>query len=108
MDGIALVARMEHTCLVSLAQEPWVRSSNHLSIEPDDTLRSTCLGQDTLQRIVSQPRPSTASGARKFDDLFGGKERRRRVFVQSICHLESPPKSGLLTDTTDRSKKLVR
>jgi hypothetical protein len=28
-------------------------------------------GQDTIQRIVSQPRPTTASGDRKFDDLFG-------------------------------------
>lgn len=30
-------------------------------------------GNDTIQRIVSQPRPATSSGARKFDDLFGSK-----------------------------------
>ena len=30
-------------------------------------------GQDTIQRIVSQPRPATSSGTRKFDDLFGSK-----------------------------------
>jgi hypothetical protein len=30
-------------------------------------------GLDTIQRIVSQPRPATASGPRKFDELFGSK-----------------------------------
>ncbi|CAF3244284.1 unnamed protein product [Rotaria sp. Silwood2] len=48
-------------------------------------------GQDTLQRIISQPRPATSSGSRKFDDLFGS----------------SPPKSTTLGDT-DKSKKAVR
>ncbi|CAF1250114.1 unnamed protein product [Adineta ricciae] len=55
------------------------------------TLANTFSGQDTIQRIVSQPRPATSSGSRKFDDLFGS----------------SPPKSTLTGDT-DKSKKIVR
>ncbi|CAF5210857.1 unnamed protein product, partial [Rotaria magnacalcarata] len=48
-------------------------------------------GQDTIQRIINQPRPTTSSGSRKFDDLFG----------------DSPPKSSTLGDT-DKTKRTVR
>ncbi|CAF0997189.1 unnamed protein product [Rotaria sordida] len=33
-------------------------------------------GQDTLQRIISQPRPATSSGSRVFDDLFGNSSSK--------------------------------
>jgi hypothetical protein len=36
-----------------------------------DFYKCLAQGQDTLQRITSQPRPVTSSGDRKFDDLFG-------------------------------------
>ncbi|CAF2065790.1 unnamed protein product [Rotaria magnacalcarata] len=57
------------------------------------TLNSTNFtqGQDTIQRIINQPRPTTSSGSRKFDDLFG----------------DSPPKSSTLGDT-DKTKRTVR
>ncbi|CAF3385709.1 unnamed protein product [Rotaria socialis] len=48
-------------------------------------------GQDTIQRIINQPRPATSSGSRKYDDLFG----------------DSPPKSSTLGDM-DKTKRTVR
>ncbi|UJR31447.1 hypothetical protein I4U23_018940 [Adineta vaga] len=48
-------------------------------------------GQDTIQRIVNQPRPATSSGTRKYDDLFG----------------TSPPKTTMTSDM-DKNKKTVR
>ncbi|CAF4942679.1 unnamed protein product, partial [Rotaria sp. Silwood1] len=48
-------------------------------------------GQDTLQRIISQPRPVTSSGSTKFDVLFGS----------------SPPKSTTIGEL-EKNKKAVR
>ena len=41
------------------------------------------LGTDTIQRIVNQPRPSTASGAGKFDDIFGSMS-----FISALLRLK--------------------
>ena len=64
-------------------------------------------GQDTLQRIISQPRPATSSGSRKFDDLFGSKYCTTTFFSYYILNSGSPPKANVVGDT-DKSKKSVR
>ncbi|CAF0907100.1 unnamed protein product [Adineta steineri] len=76
------------------ADDKWNRTGDsNISYTPNfgGTITNTFTGQDTIQRIVSQPRPATSSGSRTFDDLFGN----------------SPPKNTTLGDT-DRNKKSVR